>query len=117
LREWQEKFSDFFDQFDWQGLCHLRGLLIAHALNPEKETIQDAEIFVWHDCFTLGDFCLVRGMPVGNGKVFSSAEHSGGGSGVGHERKLADFRGVARKIFVFFSAWKVVSSFKRCSTL
>ena len=89
----------------------MRGLLIAHALNPEKETIQDAEIFVWHDCFTLGDFCLVRGMPVGNGKVFSSAEHSGGGSGVGHERKLADFRGVARKIFVFFSAWKVVSSF------
>jgi hypothetical protein len=83
LREWQEKFSDFFDQFDGQGFCHLRGLLIAHALNPEEEAIQDAEIFVWHDRFALGDFGGVRGMPVGNGKVFSSAEH-GGGSGVGH---------------------------------
>jgi hypothetical protein len=117
LREWQEKFSDFFDQFDWQGLCHLRGLLIAHALNPEEETIQDAEIFVWHDCFALGDFGGVLAVPVSNSKVFGSAEQGGGGSGVGHERKLADFRGVARKIFVFFSAWKVVSSFKRCSTL
>lgn len=94
-------FSDFFDQFDWQGLCHLRGLLIAHTLNPEEEAIQDAEIFVWHDRFALGDFGLVRGMPVRNGKVFSGAEH-GGGSGVGHGIKLADFRGVARKKFFIF---------------
>jgi hypothetical protein len=80
----------------------LRGLLIAHTLNPEEETIQDAEIFVWHDRFALGDFGGVLAVPVSNSKVFSGAEQGGGGSGVGHERKLADFRSVARKIFVFF---------------
>lgn len=99
-------FSDFLDQFDWQGLCHLRGLLIAHALNPEEETIQDAEIFIWHDRFAFGDFGGVLAVPVSNGEVFGGAEHCGGGSGVGHERKLADFRGVARKIFVFFQLGK-----------
>jgi hypothetical protein len=104
LREWQEKFSDFFDQFDGQGLCHLRGLLIAHALNPEEEAIQDAEIFVWHDRFALGDFGGVLAVPVGNGKVFSSAEH-GGGSGVGHAQSITlgqTKRNIFFHVFLFF---------------
>jgi hypothetical protein len=105
LREWQEKFSDFFDQFDGQGLCHLRGLLIAHTLNPEEETIQDAEIFVWHDRFALGEFGGVLAVPVGNSKVFSSAEQGGGGSGVGHAQSITlgpTKRNIFFHVFSFF---------------
>jgi len=105
LRETQEKSLDFFDQFNWQGLGHLSDLFIAYALNPKEEAIQDNEIFVWHDCFALGDFGGVLAVPVSNLEVFSGAEQGGGG-GVGHGSKLTDFRGVARKIFVFFQLGK-----------
>jgi hypothetical protein len=105
LREWQEKFSDFFDQFDWQGFCHLRGLLIAHALNPEEEAIQDAEIFVWHDRFALGDFGGVLAVPVSNSKVFSGAEQGGGGSGVGHAQSITLGPTKRNIFFHFFSSF------------
>ena len=92
--------SDFFDQFDGQGHCDLGGVIVANPLNPEECAMQDAEIFICHDCFALGDFCFLCAVRVADSKVFSGAEH-GGGSGVGHGRKLADFQKRARRIFVF----------------
>ena len=94
-------FSDFFDQFDGQGHCDLGGLIVANPLNPEERAMQDAEIFICHDCFALGDFCFLCAVRVADSKVFSGAVHGGGGSGVGHGRKLADFQKRARRIFVF----------------
>lgn len=105
MRETQEKFSDFFDQFNWQGLGHLSHLLIAYTLNPEEKSVDNAKIFVRHDRITLFDFCGVLAVPVSNLEVFCGAEQGGGG-GVGHGSKLTDFRGVARKIFVFFQLGK-----------
>jgi hypothetical protein len=102
LREWQEKFSDFFDESNRQGHGQLGGLFVAYFLNPEKCSVQDAEIFTRLDSFALGNFRFAFGVIVRDFKVLSGAVDGGGGSGVGHERKLADFRSVARKIFVFF---------------
>jgi hypothetical protein len=102
LRETQEKSLDFFDQFNWQGLGHLGDLFIAYTLNPEEETIQDNEIFVWHDCFTLGDLGGVLAVPVSNLEVFSGAEQGGGGGvAVSHVSKLSHSPDIARKIFTF----------------
>jgi hypothetical protein len=62
--------------------------------------MQDAEVFICHNGFTLGDLCFSFAVRIADGEVFSGAEH-GGGSGVGHGRKLADFQKRARRIFVF----------------
>jgi hypothetical protein len=84
LREWQEKFSDFFDELNWQRIGELSDLTSTHTLKPEEKAIGDAKIFGVADRVALGDFGRVVVVRIGNGEVLSGAEHSGGGSGVGH---------------------------------
>jgi hypothetical protein len=102
LRETQEKFSDFFDQFNWQGLGHLSDLFIIYTLNPEEKSVDNAKVFVGHDRFTLGDLGGMLAVPVGNFEVFCGAEQGGGGGvAVSHVSKLSHSPDIARKIFTF----------------
>lgn len=102
MREKQGKKSDFFDEFNWQGIGELSDLTSTHTLKPEEKAIADAKIFGVADCITLGDFGRAVAVGIGDGEVLSGAEHGGGGVVVGHEKKIAHPPHIARKKIIFF---------------